>query len=416
MPEPSSTFRDFGIIPDQLAPPPETVRAYFSGARVFGQYSMTVFVAALGLGLALLFALLMPWKLSLPGCPAALAGFGVLVYLAVRNDYGTIELAGNSLRAKHLYTGHMRERSIADIESLTTIVYQVRRAETVITEKLLGRVRGIDIHFRGEALPLRVMRSDPAMTNAQQLIEAIVYRMQQTGEIDYEITDFAGKPLLRKIFWKGRPEPPRPKPVVNVVPVCLMFMALMFGTILAFIGKGDAELRKLASVPPREIALGALAQNGPGNNRHVIVINYRPGGFACQTQNGVWTDVWVALFPAEPQAAGPKEIAVVLHSKQVRDETSLGRLLQTGRLAGICSADRQTGWGTSLGPKLVEANAGCQLTSAWEIEELSTPPEEAQVARVVAGAMACLAAVLGLAAFVFWRNLRIRPALPGPTA
>jgi len=166
MPEPRSTFRDFGIIPDDLPPPAETVRSYLSGVRLFGQYLATVLVAAVGLGLAAL----MPLSMSLLACPAALAGFGVF----------------------------------------------------------------IEIHFRGRQLPLRVIRSDPAMTNAKELIEAIVYRMQQSGEIDYEIVDFAGKPLLRKVFWKGQPQGAKAKGSPNVVPGCLMALALMFGTILAF--------------------------------------------------------------------------------------------------------------------------------------------------------------------------------------
>ena len=217
MTEPPSTFRDFGIIPDDLPPPAETIRSYFSGLRLFGQYLTTLLVASLGLGLALLFALKTPWSLSWLACPAALVGFGAFVYLATRNDYGWIELHGNTLRAKHLYTGRMREHAIGDIESLTTIVNLVRRVETVIQEKLLGRVRGMEIRFRGQTASLLVMRSDPAMTNAKELIEAIVYRMRQVGELDYEIVDFAGKPLLRQIAWKGQLQPPRRKSGANVM-------------------------------------------------------------------------------------------------------------------------------------------------------------------------------------------------------
>ena len=262
MPEPPSTFRDFGIIPDDLPPPAETIHCYFSATRVFGQYLATFLVAAMGLGLALLFAFAMPLRLSLLSCPAALAGFGAFIYLATRNDYGRIELQGSTLRAKHLYTGHIMEHAIGDIESLTTMVNAVRRVETVIHEKLLGRVRGIEIRFRNQRAPLRVMRSDPAMTNARELIEAIVYRMRQIRAIDYEVVDFAGKPLLRKIFWKGEQQAARPKTSANVIFVCVILLALMFGTILGFLGLKEGELRDLASVPPHEIAFGDLIRMG----------------------------------------------------------------------------------------------------------------------------------------------------------
>ncbi len=72
MPEPPSTFRDFGIIPDDLPPPAETIRGYFSGVRICGQYLATLFVGGMGLLLALVFAFKMPPSMSLLACPAAL--------------------------------------------------------------------------------------------------------------------------------------------------------------------------------------------------------------------------------------------------------------------------------------------------------------------------------------------------------
>ena len=37
MPEPPSTFCDFGIIPDDLPPAAETIRGCLSAVRIFGQ-------------------------------------------------------------------------------------------------------------------------------------------------------------------------------------------------------------------------------------------------------------------------------------------------------------------------------------------------------------------------------------------
>ena len=404
MPEPPSTFRDFGIIPDDLPPPAETIHCYFSATRVFGQYLATFLVVAVGFGLAVLYAFAMPLRLSLLSCPAALAGFGVFIYLATRNDYGRIELQGSMFRAKHLYTGHILEHAIGDIESLTTMVNVVRRAEAVIHEKLLGRVRGIEIRFRNQQTPLRVMRSDPAMTNARELIEAIVYRMRQVREIDYEVVDFAGKPLLRRIFWKGEQPALRPSSSANVICGCLILLALMFGTILAFMGLKGGELRALTSVPPHEIALGELIQHGPGDNRHVTVVNFRPGGYVAETRNGAWSGVWIALFPAGPPLAVSKEIAAVLHSNAIRDEASLRRAVQNGRVIGICSVARESSWGGTLGAELVKSNPGGQLSTAWSIEEVREPPSEAQVTWSLAGGVACFVTVLVLAFLVFWRN------------
>jgi hypothetical protein len=58
------------------------------------------------------------------------------------------------------------------------------------------------IRFRGKPSPFRVARADPAMKNAKELIEAIVFRMSEKGEVDAELIDFEGKPLIRRIHWK----------------------------------------------------------------------------------------------------------------------------------------------------------------------------------------------------------------------
>ncbi|MHB1425321.1 MAG: hypothetical protein ACYC3I_19295 [Gemmataceae bacterium] len=92
---------------------------------------------------------------------ALLAGFGILVYLATRNDYSWVELDGETLRAKHLYSRRVIERSIDDIEDLLTLVFQVRSAVTRITEAWLGRVRGIMIRFRDQRTPFQVGNRSP---------------------------------------------------------------------------------------------------------------------------------------------------------------------------------------------------------------------------------------------------------------
>jgi hypothetical protein len=195
-------FRDFGILPHEVSPPPETVRAYFPWGQVMGQYLGTCLMSGLGIGMALLFALTLSFPVNILASAASLAGFAYIVYRGTRNDYSWLELDGEKLRAKHLYTRRMVERSIEEIEDLLTLVFQVRTAATLITEAWLGRVRGIMIRFRDQRTPLQVSRVDPAMKNAKELIEAIVYRMSEKAEVDAEVINFEGKPLIRRIHWK----------------------------------------------------------------------------------------------------------------------------------------------------------------------------------------------------------------------
>jgi hypothetical protein len=362
-----------------------------------------------GLGLAVLLALTMPLPLNLLGCAAALAGFGTFVYLATHNDYRWVELDGTTLRAKHLYTGRVIERPLEEIECLGTMVYQVQTTETAVMQALLGRVKGIEVRFRDRRTPLRILRADPPMTNARELIEAIVFRMAQVREVDAEIIDFAGRPLVRHIHWKGeRPTAP-PGKGLKVCLCCCILLALLFGPILGAIGLGEDRRHVLGSVPPQQVALQALIGNGPGTNPHVVVTNFWFGASVVESTSGSWSTVWVALFPAgKPdqfpleQPERPKEIEAVVSSNRIKNDGDLQRFLQQGRVQGLCS-ERPGLSGGTLRTKLIEANGGAQLSSAWVIEELLEPPGLAVVQRFFWGSAACYAVAMVLAIVVWTR-------------
>jgi hypothetical protein len=407
MPQGVPSFRDFGILPDQLGPPPEQIRCFFSKGRIVGQYIGTGLVLAFGLGFAVLFALTLPLPLNVLACVATLAATVAVVFLATHHDYRWVELEGNTLRAKHFYTGHILERSVDEIASLATMYYAVRSTESFLVEKLLGRVKGIEIQFRDRRTPLRILRADPAMTHAKEMIEAILYRMGQIHELDAEIVNLDGKPLVRNIYWKGEQPVRPPGKGLKVVLVVFMFMAGVFGPILGYIGASEKRLHELGSVPPQELPLSALIQKGPGSNRHVTITNFRPGGYSAETNNNStsWTRVWVALFPVGAEAREkPTEIKVVFETNGVRDEAALKQLLQKGRLTGICSDTPRSSWGLTLGPQLVQANQGLPLQSAWDIDELREVPSAASVTWNLAGSAGCFVVTIVLALLLFWKG------------
>jgi hypothetical protein len=196
-------FRDFGIIPYGVSAPPAKIRAYLPWRHVLGQYVATGLMACFGAGMAHVCAMTMPFPVNVVAVIAVLAGFGYLVFKATRNDYRWVELDGEILRAQHLYSRRIIERSIGEIDDLLTLVFQVRRLETRIAEAWLGRVRGIMIRFQDKRTPMQVTRTDPTMRNAKELIEGIIFRMSRMGEVDAEVIDFAGKPIIRRIHWKN---------------------------------------------------------------------------------------------------------------------------------------------------------------------------------------------------------------------
>jgi hypothetical protein len=403
MAERESSFRDFGILPVDLSPPHGRVRSFLSSGRVVGQYIGTGIVAALGVGFAVLFALTLPLPLGLLGVVAALAAFAAFVHLATHNDYRWVELDGNTLRARRLYTGRIVERAIQDIDCLGTMVYQVGGATTAVIEQLLGRVKGVEIRFRDRRTPLRILRADPAMTNATELIEAVLYRMRQLRALDTEVVNWVGQPLVRRIWWKGETPQKPPGKALKLWLALAIFFALAFGAVCGFVLLNVQERHEVGALPPHEMALRDLIAKGPGANRHVTITGFDPGGYAVQSEGKRWTQVWVALFPAGARRDERRDIKVVVSSRDVANEVELRHWLSAGRITGICSAEPRTSFGTSLGSLLVEANHdGATLTAAWSIEELRAAPSAAEVMATWAGSVGCFAAVLLLAAVVFW--------------
>jgi hypothetical protein len=402
-------FRDFGILPQGVKPPPEIVRCFFSRGRIIGQYIGTILASSLGIGLAALLVLTMPFPLNLLGCVAALAGSGAFVYLVTHNDYRWVELDGTTLRAKHLYTGRVIERSVEEIECLSTMVYQVRSIETFIAEGLLGRIRGVEVRFRDRRPPLRIMRADPAMTKARELIEALVFRMGQIREIDAEIVNFAGKPLVRHIRWKGELPSAHPGNTRKMSLLCCLLIALMFGPLLGFVGLGQHCLQLLGSVPPQEITLQDLITKGPGDNPHVALTDFQFGGYVVETdsRSHSWSSVCVALFPtdgsdqllrerSEPQT----EIKAILETSAIGNDAALSQFLQQKRVTGLCSDTPSQSFGT-MGTKLTEATPGSRLSSAWWIRELREPPSAAMVRVIFLGSAACHVLVIAIAMVLF---------------
>ena len=205
MPDTPDFFREFGILPYGQAAPPEKVRASFSTGTVIGQYIATALMTGFGLGITILFAFTIPFPFNLLAPLTTIALFGFVVYHATRNDYAWVELDGDIVRAKHLYTRRIVERPIEEIEDLLTLVIQVRMLAVTITEAWLGRIRGVEIRFQDKRTPLRISRSDPAMKNAKELVEALIHRMGEKAPVDAEIIDLRGKPLVRRIYWKDGP-------------------------------------------------------------------------------------------------------------------------------------------------------------------------------------------------------------------
>ena len=239
MPEKTPSFRDFGILPNDLPPPAETIRCFFSTGRIVGQYIGTGLASALGLGLAVLIALTMPLPLSLLGCARRWPGLGPSCIWR-----RTTTIAGLSWRATPFgpstFTRDARLNAPSmKLRAWARLSTRIRRAETVVMENLLGRVRGVVIRFHDRAPFIMI-------------IELAFHA---------EIVNFAGQPCTN--IHEGRKGKPTIRKLLKLSLSCPSPCVV------------TTSLYWPQNTPPSHPKNSLRSLNGPGTNRHVTLTDFR---------------------------------------------------------------------------------------------------------------------------------------------
>jgi hypothetical protein len=193
-------LRTYGILPERKAPPRGRIRSRLTTGNIFGQW-IAFLMFGIGPILLGLFLLIVVPVLSIR---LGLAGFLCLLGLCLgffiaRDVKEWVELDGDAFRWKHLFTRQVSERDLSEIEAIVTLTLAFRTLTVRIVEGMLGRIKGFEFQFQGMKQGVRVFRADPAMTNVRQLLEGVVSKMYEYGEVVPEITDFEGTPLIRRL-------------------------------------------------------------------------------------------------------------------------------------------------------------------------------------------------------------------------
>jgi hypothetical protein len=187
-----------------------------------------------------------------------------------------------------------------------------------------------------------------------------------------------------------------------VLVVLLLLAGLFAGPILSIAAWVTKDEFEVSQKTPHEISVAELIKNGPGDNRHVTLTDFEPGGWVVETENNHWKEVYVAMFPA----GGPDDkIEVVLASPSINSDPMLRQFLAQKKITGICSKTRRSGWGATLGPELVKANDGVPLASPWSVRELRNPPSEGLVDGLFNAAYITFGLVIAIALVVFAQDL-----------
>jgi hypothetical protein len=196
-------LRTYGIVPKRSEPPRQAIRSRLTGVNIFGQWLAFLMFGVSPLLLAILLLIVVPILEVRLGLAAFFGFFGLVVgFLIARDVNEWVELDGNLIRWKHLFTRLVDERPVSELESIETLTLAFRTPTVKIVEGMYGRIKGFEFRFANMKQGIKIFRADPTMTNVRELLEGVISRMYENGEVVPVIKDFEGTPLIRRLTLK----------------------------------------------------------------------------------------------------------------------------------------------------------------------------------------------------------------------
>lgn len=194
-------LRMYGFVPQQGAEAPRgPVRSSLTTGNIIGQWIAFVLFGVCPVLLGLLLLVVVPVLPVRLGLGTFFCGFGLLIGWLIAHDVNEwVELDGDALRWKQLFSRQVRQRSVGELEAIVTLTLAVRTVAVRITESIFGRIKGFEFRFPDAKRGVRIFRADPAMTNVRELLEGVVAQMYRYGDVVPEIVDFEGAPLVRRL-------------------------------------------------------------------------------------------------------------------------------------------------------------------------------------------------------------------------
>jgi hypothetical protein len=195
-----SLLRNYGIVPRRQPTHSGPVRAEFSRGTQIGQW---VAFSLFGIGpilLGVLLLIVVPVLVVRLPLFLGFTLFGLLVCWFVAHDANAwVELDEDHLRWKNMFTGRIQERPVNELTEILTMVLAVTSIALKIHENIFGRIRGFEFRFEDPKARVRIFRADPKMTNVMELVEAVVGKLYEQGEVEAETILFDNKPLIKTL-------------------------------------------------------------------------------------------------------------------------------------------------------------------------------------------------------------------------
>jgi hypothetical protein len=187
---------------------------------------------------------------------------------------------------------------------------------------------------------------------------------------------------------------------------------MVIGGVVAFLGFQEWQLASVAKADPQTISCADLSEKGYGDNAHVRLTNFimSPGTYVykadAKAPSKPWETVWVPLVPEggeyhqmvekivkekgeNADIPMPTNIRVILKSKKIANETSLGSAMEAPEIDGIVVNKIE-----SLGSKekdiLKSSYAGIDFDKCWIVEHARTPAGTPQIMGMMGGGLAAV--------------------------
>lgn len=195
-----TALRMYGISPRKSPAPIGPIRSSLTTGNIIGQWIAFLLFGVGPVLLGLLLVIVVPNLAVRLGLAAFFWILGVVVGTLIARDVNEwVELDGEIFRWKHLFSRRVSERQVSEIAAIVTLTLAMRTLAVRVAEGIFGRIKGFEFRFPDRKQGIRVFRADPTMTNVRELVEAVVAKMYEHGEVVPEIVDFEGKPLIRRL-------------------------------------------------------------------------------------------------------------------------------------------------------------------------------------------------------------------------
>ncbi len=193
-------LRNYGLTPQRGASTRGPIRSSLSTSAIIGQWVAFFLFGISPNLLGLVFLTLMPAPLMGISMGICFCLFGgIMGYLIAHDVNEWVEIDGDTLRWRQLFTRQVDEHHVGELAEILTLTLAVRTLTVRIVEGIYGRIKGFEFRFPDMKRGVRVFRADPAMTNVRELLEAVITKMYEFGDVEPEVIELEGSPLIRRL-------------------------------------------------------------------------------------------------------------------------------------------------------------------------------------------------------------------------